>query len=150
MSGRATALKHKWPGVALIASWMKVSTQGEVAMSSMKLTEGPRREVREDAGSLETLRAQLNQQVHETAAAKGQVAALLAYMIDQMAPMVSKMEKKAKDIMYQSQLKDATIKQLTLQCQEKEVALQILIEVSKPQLVHSTAIDTALKCNAAH
>ena len=113
-------------------------------MSSMKLTEGPRREVREDAGSLETLRAQLRQQVHETAAAKGQVAALLAYMTDKMAPMVSKMEKKAKDIMHQSQLKDATIKQLTLQCQQKEVALQICIEVSKSQLIHSTAIVTAL------
>lgn len=113
-------------------------------MSSMKLTEGPRREVREDAGGLETLRAKLRQQVHETAAAKGQVAALLAYMTDKMAPMVSKMEKKAKDIMHQSQLKDATIKQLTLQCQQKEVALHICIEVSKSQLIHSTAIVTAL------
>ena len=117
----------------------------------MELTEGPRRKVREDTGSLEALRAQLSQQVHETTKAKGEVAALTACMTDHMAPMMDKMAKQAKHITHQLQLKDDTIKQLTLQCQQKEAALQSSVEVSKSvKLVDLAAIVTALKCNAAY
>ena len=108
-------------------------------MSSMKLTEGPRREAREDAGSLEALRKQLSQQVHETAAAKGEVAALTLYIADQMGPMVDEMAKKAQQITHQLQLRDATIEQLTSQCQQTDAALRSSAEVSAILLIHSTA-----------
>ena len=71
-------------------------------MSSMQLTEGQRREAREDAGSLEALRAQLSQQMHETTAAKGELAALTSYMMDQMGPMVDEMAKRALQLTYHS------------------------------------------------
>ena len=107
-----------------------------MAMSSIRLTEGPRREAREEAGSLEALRTQLSQQMNETAAAKREVANLTAYMTDQMAPMVDVMAKKAQQITQQLQLKEATIEQLTSQCQQKEDALQKSTKVSSILLIH--------------
>ena len=107
-----------------------------VDMSSMKLTEGPRREAREEAGSLEALRALLLQQVHETMATKRDMADLTAYMTDHMGPMVDEVAKKAQHITNQLQLKEATIKQLTSQCQQTEAALQDSVKVSKTMLFH--------------
>lgn len=136
-----------WQALATIGT--KALTRGMMAMSSMRLTEGPRRETREEAGSMEALRAQLSQQVNETAAAKSELANLTAYMTDQMAPMVDVMAEKAQQITHQLQLKEATIEQLTLQCQQKEGALQKSAKVSSILLIHKTAILTTLVCNAA-
>ena len=121
---------------ALATAGTKACTRAMMAMSSMRLTEGPRREAREEAGSLEALRAQLSQQMNQTAAAKGELANLTAYMTDQLAPMVDVMAKKAQQITHQLQLKEATIEQLTLQCQQKEDALQKSAKVSSNLLIH--------------
>ena len=118
-------------------------------MSSMRLTEGPRREAKAEAGSLEALRAQLSQEMNDKAAAKKEIATLTAYMTDQLAPMLDVMAKKAQQTTHQLQLKEATIEKLTLQCQQKEAALQNSAKVSSILLIHKTAILTALVCSAA-
>ena len=107
-----------------------------VAMSSMNLTDAPGREASEEVGSLTALRPQLSKQVRETVAAKRELAALTAYMTDQMAPMVDKMAKKAQYIAHQLEVKEANIKQLTLHCQQTEAALQSSVEVINIVHVH--------------